>query len=85
MLNILIADDDGGDRKLMKRALERAGLPCLCVETVRQPDDSWLLRQIRPESGPVSVVSLGVELKLADIYEKVEFAKAQTEAEASAP
>jgi DNA-binding NtrC family response regulator len=32
-LNILIADDDEGDRKQLRRALEQAGLSCECVET----------------------------------------------------
>jgi len=33
VLNILIADDDLGDRKLIRRALENAQLQCVCVET----------------------------------------------------
>jgi len=33
VLNILIADDDLGDRKQIRRALERSGLRCDCVET----------------------------------------------------
>jgi light-regulated signal transduction histidine kinase (bacteriophytochrome) len=32
MLNVLIADDDKGDRKLITRALEQARLPCKCTE-----------------------------------------------------
>lgn len=32
-LNILIADDDEGDRKQVKRALHQAGLSCECIET----------------------------------------------------
>src|ERR1700681_2483436 len=31
-LNILIADDDEGDRKQVRRALRQAGLSCECVE-----------------------------------------------------
>jgi Uma2 family endonuclease len=38
----------------------------------RQPDDTWLLRDVR-ESDPVKLQSIGVELQLADIYQKVEF------------
>ena len=38
----------------------------------RQPDDTWLLRDVR-DSGPVKLQSIGIELQLADIYEKVEF------------
>jgi Uma2 family endonuclease len=37
----------------------------------RQPDDTWLLRDVR-DSGPVKLQSIEVELQLADIYEKVE-------------
>jgi diguanylate cyclase (GGDEF)-like protein len=33
-LNILIIDDDEGDRKQIKRALKQSGLICECVETV---------------------------------------------------
>ena len=33
VLNILIVDDDAGDRQIVTRALARAGLPCNCVET----------------------------------------------------
>jgi signal transduction histidine kinase len=33
MPNILIVDDDEGDRKLVRRALEKAGLSFACVET----------------------------------------------------
>jgi signal transduction histidine kinase len=32
ILNILVADDDEGDRKQIKRALKQAGLSCVCVE-----------------------------------------------------
>ena len=36
----------------------------------RQPDDSWLLRDVR-DSGPVKLQSIEVELQLSDIYERV--------------
>lgn len=32
-LSILIADDDAGDRKQLRRALKQAGLTCDCIET----------------------------------------------------
>ena len=32
-LNILIADDDEGDRKQIRRALNQSGLQCICTET----------------------------------------------------
>jgi Uma2 family endonuclease len=38
----------------------------------RQTDDTWLLKDVR-DSGPVKLQSIGVELQLSDIYEKVEF------------
>jgi Uma2 family endonuclease len=38
----------------------------------RQPDDTWLLRDVR-DSGTVKLQSIEVELQLSDIYEKVEF------------
>jgi Uma2 family endonuclease len=38
----------------------------------RQADNTWLLRELQ-DSGPVKLQSIGVELQLADIYEKVEF------------
>ena len=42
----------------------------------RQPDNSWLLREL-DNSGPVKLQSIGVELQLADIYEKVEFTSSE--------
>jgi Uma2 family endonuclease len=41
---------------------------------LRQRDNSWLLRQIRSGDGVVSLLSLGVDLKLSDLYKKVQFA-----------
>jgi Uma2 family endonuclease len=38
----------------------------------RQPDDTWLLRDVR-DSGPVKLQSIGLELQLSGIYEKVKF------------
>jgi PAS domain S-box-containing protein len=37
-MNILIADDDAGDRKQILRALKQGGLPCTCTETVSIQD-----------------------------------------------
>ena len=37
-MNILIADDDAGDRKQILRALKQGGLPCTCTETVSIDD-----------------------------------------------
>jgi len=42
----------------------------------RQPDDTWLLRDVR-DSGPVKLQSIGVELQLSDIYERVEFTSSE--------
>jgi Uma2 family endonuclease len=38
----------------------------------RQPDDTWLLRDVR-DSGPVKLQSIETELQLSDIYETLEF------------
>src|ERR1035438_2134795 len=37
-IDILIADDDAGDRKQILRALKQGGLPCTCTETVSIED-----------------------------------------------
>ncbi len=34
VLRILIADDDEGDRRQIKRALDQSGLRCECSETL---------------------------------------------------
>jgi hypothetical protein len=31
-LNVLIVDDDAGDRRNIRRSLERSGMPCVCTE-----------------------------------------------------
>jgi signal transduction histidine kinase len=33
MLNLLIAEDDEGDRKQLRQVLKQTGLPCICTET----------------------------------------------------
>ena len=33
LLNILVIDDDCGDRGLLQRLLKQTGLPCTCSET----------------------------------------------------
>jgi Uma2 family endonuclease len=46
----------------------------LVDHSVRQPDGSWLLREVAPPTSSLSLTSLGIELPLAAIYEKVIFA-----------
>jgi Uma2 family endonuclease len=46
----------------------------LVDHSVRQPDGSWLLREVTPPASSLSLSSLGIELPLAAIYEKVIFA-----------
>jgi Uma2 family endonuclease len=41
--------------------------------SVRQPDGSWLLREVGPQNIAVTLKSLCIELALTDIYEKVSF------------
>ncbi len=47
--------------------------------SIRQPDGSWLLREIGPASGTVSLESLAIRLDFTDIYEKVSFAVETTD------
>lgn len=46
----------------------------LVEHSVRQPDNSWLLREIKGASGRVPLESLGIELTLAEVYDQVTFA-----------
>ena len=39
---------------------------------VRQGDNSWVFRQVRPETGKIQLGCLGLELDLGDVYDKVE-------------
>lgn len=43
------------------------------VHYVRQPDDSWLLSEIRGPEGSLTLASLGCELRLSEVYARVEF------------
>jgi len=45
----------------------------LIDQRIRQPDNSWLIRELVPASGNVPIQCLGVELDFADVYDKVEF------------
>ena len=40
---------------------------------VRQPDASWLLRELHGPDAEIGLESIGCRLKLADLYERVEF------------
>ncbi len=43
----------------------------------RQPDGDWLLRVVDTLDGEITLESCGCVLRLADVYEKVEFGKAE--------
>ncbi len=42
-------------------------------ESIRQADDSWLVRELVPANGKVSIQYLGIELDFAEVYDQVEF------------
>jgi Uma2 family endonuclease len=42
-------------------------------DSVRQADNSWLMRELVPANGKVSIQSLGIELDFAEVYDQVEF------------
>jgi Uma2 family endonuclease len=44
----------------------------------RQPDDSWLLREVRGREATLNIPSIGVVLPLAEMYARVEFPPAGT-------
>jgi len=46
---------------------------------VRRPDDRWLLTVVSDPQGVLEIESIGCTLRLADVYEKVEFVQ-ETEA-----
>lgn len=43
------------------------------VHYIRQPDDSWLLSEIRDPEGSLTLDSLACELRLAEVYARVDF------------
>jgi Uma2 family endonuclease len=43
--------------------------------SIRQADDSWLIRKLVPANGKVPIPCLDVELDFADVYNKIEFDK----------
>jgi len=44
----------------------------LVEQHTRQPDEPWLRREFRELSATIELKSIGVELRVADVYEKVE-------------
>jgi Uma2 family endonuclease len=42
-------------------------------DSVRQADNSWLMRELVPANGNVSIRCLGIELDFAGVYDQVEF------------
>ncbi len=45
----------------------------LIDQSIRQADNSWLIRKLAPANGNVPLHSLGIELDFADVYDKVAF------------
>jgi Uma2 family endonuclease len=45
----------------------------LIDQRIRQADNSWLIRELVPAKGKVSIQGLGVELDFAEVYDKVDF------------
>jgi len=45
----------------------------LIDQSIRQDDNSWLIREITPASSHVPLRSLGIELDFSDVYDKIEF------------
>jgi Uma2 family endonuclease len=43
---------------------------------IRQPDNSWLIRELTPANGKVPIHCFGVELDFADVYQRIEFNEA---------
>jgi Uma2 family endonuclease len=43
------------------------------VHYLRQPDGSWLLSEIRDPEGTLTLASLACELRMAEVYARVEF------------
>ena len=41
--------------------------------SIRQADNSWLIRELVPANGKVSIQCLGIELDFAEVYDQVEF------------
>lgn len=50
----------------------------LIDQSIRQPDNSWLIREVVPANGSLSLRCLGVELDFAAVYNKVKFAQQQS-------
>jgi Uma2 family endonuclease len=42
-------------------------------QSVRQPDNSWRIRELVPSNGPVSIQCLGIQLEFAEVYDQVEW------------
>jgi Uma2 family endonuclease len=41
--------------------------------SVRQADNSWLIRELVPANGKIPIQCLGIELDFAEVYDQVEF------------
>lgn len=42
---------------------------------MRQPDDSWILREYNASAETISLPSIGIDLQLSEIYEKIDFSQ----------
>jgi Uma2 family endonuclease len=45
----------------------------LIDQSIRQPDNSWLIRELAPANAKVPLQCLGIELDFSDVYDKIEF------------
>lgn len=43
---------------------------------IRQPDNSWIVRELVPANGKVPIHCLSVELDFADVYQRIDFSEA---------
>jgi len=43
----------------------------LVGQSMRQPDNGWLVKEIQPDTGKLSLASIGIELTFAEIYNKL--------------
>jgi Uma2 family endonuclease len=76
----VIVEVDRGEKFLFYRALPSFREYLLLAQDqihaehhVRQPDGSWLMREYSAPTDEIRLASIGCSLRLADVYERVEF------------